>query len=87
MPKSLTIKKKMEKELRDKLIKYLTVPLPEYYIGRSFEKGKKYIKIFNILTNGQHSAINFLDPSNGNLYKANSWKQKGRLIGSLYELI
>lgn len=75
------------KELSEKLSKYLNLPLPSYYAGRSFEIGKKYLKIFNILTNGQHSAINFLDPENGKLYKANSWKQKGRLIGNLYDLV
>ncbi len=77
----------MKPSLRDKLIKYLNLPLPSYYKGRTFETGRKYIKIFNILTNGQHSAINFLDPTNGKLYKANSWRQKGRLIGNLYDLV
>ncbi len=77
----------MKPLLRDKLIKYLNLPLSSCYIGRSCKGGRKYIRICNILTNGQHSAINFLDPTNGKLYKANSWRQKGRLIGNLYDLV
>lgn len=77
----------MKEALRDKLIKYLNLPLPSCYTGRTVEVGRRYFKICNILTNGQHSAINFLDPANGKLYKANSWRQKGRLIGNLYDLV
>lgn len=77
----------MKTSLRDKLTEYLNLSLPSCYIGRSCEFGRKYIRICNILTNGQHSAINFLDPANGKLYKANSWRQKGRLIGNLHDLV
>ncbi len=77
----------MRTSLKDKLTKYLNLPLPSCYMGRACKAGRKYIRICNILTNGQHSAINFLDPINGNLYKADSWRQKGRLIGNLYDLV
>ena len=77
----------MNPTLREKLIKYLSLPLPPYYSGRSFEVGRKYIKMFNILTNGQHSAINFLNPITGEFYRADSWKQKGRYLGNLCDLV
>ena len=45
--------------------------------------GRKYIKICSVLCSGQVSIIQFVDPVTLNIYKAKSWKQKGRLIGKI----
>ena len=45
--------------------------------------GRKFVKICSILANGQISALQFIDPVTGNIYRANSWTQRGRKIGQL----
>ena len=45
--------------------------------------GKSYAKVVSILSNNQRSAVNFIDLNNGDVYRANSWKQKGRKIGHI----
>ena len=45
--------------------------------------GKGYAKVVSILSNNQRSAVNFIDLSNGDLYRANSWRQKGRKLGHI----
>ena len=47
------------------------------------EPGRKYVKIISILSNGQRSAIEFIDPESGKIFRANSWRQKGRWISSI----
>ena len=47
------------------------------------EVGRKYVKIISILSNGQRSAIEFIDPISGKIFRANSWRQKGRWISNL----
>lgn len=53
------------------------------YRGVNSITGKKYVKVYNILANGQHSATQFIDPETEYIYKANSWKQRGRFIAKL----
>lgn len=53
------------------------------WIDIVLEKGRKYVKVVSVLGNKQRCAVQFVDPVNGNIYKANSWRQKGRLIGNV----
>jgi len=61
------------------------VKFPDYYKGRGSETGKKYIKIFNILSNGQRSAFQMVNIETGDIFKAASWKKRGRKIGNVKE--
>uniref|UniRef100_A0A6H2A694 Uncharacterized protein n=1 Tax=viral metagenome TaxID=1070528 RepID=A0A6H2A694_9ZZZZ len=47
------------------------------------ELGRKYVKVVSILSNGQRSAIEFIDPESGKVFRADSWRQKGRWIANL----
>lgn len=41
-----------------------------------YHKGPKYWKVFSQMEPGNRSALHFFDPSNGDIYKAESWKKK-----------
>jgi len=45
--------------------------------------GIKYAKIVSILSNGQRCAVNFIDLTTGDIYRADSWRQKGRWLGDV----
>ena len=69
-------------------IRLMTVcNLPSCYKGRGIVQGNKYLKFHNILTNGQKSAFQFINPISGIVYRARSWKQRGHIIGHVDTLI
>jgi len=45
--------------------------------------GRKYVKVCLVLSNGQITICQFVDPATGDIYKPRSWKQRGRKIGNL----
>ena len=55
----------------------------DIYRDICFKMGRKYARVYHVLSNGQKSACQFVDPITGNIYRANSWKQRGRLIGNI----
>lgn len=74
-------------QVKDYITLMSEMTLPSAYKGRGVIKARKYIKFYNILTNGQKSAFQFIDPETGNIYKAKSWKQRGYLIGHIDNLL
>ncbi len=89
--KNPVIRKEIKMECPANVKKYINLMticnLPSPYKGRGIVSGRKYLKFYNILTNGQKSAFQFIDPASGIVYRARSWKQRGYVVGHVDGLV
>lgn len=49
----------------------------------SFEEGRKYSKLCYTMNNGQTCAKLFIDVAGDRVYRADSWKKRGRVLCTL----
>lgn len=58
------------------------LPAPQY----GYESGRRYYRIFK-KDGSSRSVVSFVESATGDLYQAASWKQVGRRIGNLADIL
>ena len=52
-----------------------------------YEVGRKYHKVFHNDNGGSRSVVCFVDTETGYVYRADSWKKRGRVIGTIQQFM